>query len=214
MPRELDFSLYLITDRQVLPPGISLPEAVREALDGGVRCLQLREKDLAPRALLPLALELRVLTREFKARLFINDRVDLAQACDADGVHLTTTSLPTGVVRNILGPDKLIGVSTHSAAEIIRAEEEDADFATFGPVFYTASKAAFGPPVGLDKLREACSRTSLPVFALGGVNLPQVDDVMACGASGVALISAILGYSDVREKTRRFIECLPNFVHP
>ncbi|MBN2428319.1 MAG: thiamine phosphate synthase [Deltaproteobacteria bacterium] len=208
MSRPIDFSLYLITDQNVLPPGRSLPEAVREALIGGVKCIQLREKELAPKTLLPLARELRGLTREYGAKLFINDRADVALACDADGVHLTTNSLPTTVVRKILGPDKLIGVSTHCTNEISLAEKEGADFVTFGPVFYTASKAAFGPPVGLEKLREACSQTRLPVFALGGVNLPQVDNVMACGAYGVALISAILGFTDARGKTRQFIEQL------
>jgi len=208
MTRACDFSLYLITDLNVLPPGRSLPEAVREALIGGVKCVQLREKELAPKTLFPLAMELRNLTREYGAKLFINDRADLALACDADGVHLTTNSLPTTVVREILGPDKLIGVSTHSPEEISRAQEEGADFVTFGPIFFTASKAAYGPPVGLQKLREACSRTGLPVFALGGIKLGLVDDVMASGASGVALISAILGFDDARGKSRQFIEQL------
>jgi thiamine-phosphate pyrophosphorylase len=213
MTRSLDFSLYLITDRNILPPGRSLPEAVREALIGGVKCIQLREKDLSPKALFPLAQELRNLTREYGAKLFINDRADLALACEADGVHLTTNSLPTAVIRKILGPDKLIGVSTHSADETSFAQEQGADFLTFGPVFFTASKAAFGPPVGLEKLREACSRTRLPVFALGGINLNRVDDVMASGAAGVALISAILGFPDAQEKSRQFIERLSSPHH-
>ena len=208
MTRTCDFSLYLITNRNVLPPERSLPEAVREALAGGVKCIQLREKDLATKTLFPLAMELRTLTREYGARLLINDRADLALACDADGVHLTTNSLPTAIVRKILGPDKLIGVSTHTLDEISRAQDEDVDFVTFGPVFFTASKAAYGPPVGLQKLRAACSHTHLPVFALGGIKLNLLDDVMASGVSGVALISAILGFSDAREKSRQFIEQL------
>jgi thiamine-phosphate pyrophosphorylase len=208
MTQSVDFSLYLITDRGILPPGRSLPEAVREALIGGVKSIQLREKDLSPKALFPLARELRSLTREFGARLFINDRTDLALACEADGVHLTSNSLPTNIVRTILGPDKLIGVSTHCLDETLQAQEEGADFVTFGPVYFTQSKAAYGPPVGVQKLAEICSKVRIPVFALGGINLNLVEEVMASGASGVALISAILGFVDAREKSRQFIEHL------
>ena len=208
MKRSLDFSLYLITDRNILPPGRSLPEAIREALIGGVKCIQLREKELPPKTLFPLAIELRNLTRKYGAKLFINDRADLALACEADGVHLATNSLPIAVTRKILGPDKLIGVSTHTTDEISFAQDQGADFVTFGPVFFTASKAAFGPPVGLEKLQEACSRTRIPVFALGGINLNRVDDVIASGAAGVALISAILGFNNVQEKSRKFVEQL------
>ncbi len=205
MTRALDFTLYLITDRNVLPPGRTLQDAVREALNGGIKSIQLREKDLAPKALLPLAMELRNLTREYGAKLFINDRTDVALACDADGVHLTTSSLPAAVVRKILGPEKWIGVSTHCLDEILQAQEAEADFVTFGPVYFTRSKAAFGPPVGIRKLGEVCSQTQIPILALGGINLERIDKVMASGASGVALISAILGFADAREKSRQFI---------
>lgn len=208
MPSSLDFSLYLITSQKVLPHGQTLPQAIREALAGGVQAVQLREKELTPRVLLPLAMEIRRITREYGARLLINDRADLAMACDADGVHLTTTSLPTAAARKTLGPDKLIGVSTHSLEEIARAQSEGADFVTFGPVFHTPSKAAYGPPAGLAKLREACSSTRLPVFALGGIHLHQTEKVMACGASGIALISAILASSDPQGQASRFVRHL------
>ena len=134
-----------------------------------MRAVQLREKDLSAAELLPLAGELRSLTREFGARLLINDRVDVALATGADGVHLGGHSLPAADARRLLGPDKLIGVSTHRIEEIRTAEESGADFVTFGPVWFTPSKAPFGEPVGLAQLREACAATALPVFALGGV---------------------------------------------
>lgn len=191
----VDFKLYLITDRRALAPGRSLGETVAAALAGGVRAVQLREKDLSPRELLPLALELRSLTRRFGARLLINDRIDLAQAVEADGVHLAGSSLPTTVARRLLGPEALIGVSTHHLDEVLAAAREGADFVTFGPVYPTPSKAAYGAPVGLDALRSACSASPLPVFALGGIKAPHIPELLEAGASGIALISAILASS-------------------
>lgn len=192
----IDFQLYLISDRHGLPPGRSLMETVAAALAGGVRAVQLREKDLCPRDLLPLALELRALTRRFGARLLINDRIDIAQAVAADGVHLAGSSLPTAMARHLLGPSALIGVSTHQRDEVLTAAGDGADFVTFGPIYPTPSKAAYGAPVGLDALRRVCAATSLPVFALGGIKTPHLPELMAAGAAGIALISAILSADD------------------
>jgi thiamine-phosphate pyrophosphorylase len=191
----IDFNLYLITDRKQLPPGRDLVDTVAAALAGGVRAVQLREKDLAAAELFPLARELRELTARYGARLLINDRLDVALAVGADGVHLGGHSLPVAATRKILGPDKLIGVSTHRPEEVATARQEGADFVTFGPVFFTSSKAAYGDPVGLDRLREACT-TSLPVFALGGITCERLAVLRAAGARGVGLISAILTAPD------------------
>jgi thiamine-phosphate pyrophosphorylase len=136
----LDFDLYVVTDRQ-LTAGRPLRLIVEGALRGGARAFQLREKDLSPRELYPLALEMRQLTQTYGAHLLINDRVDVALAVGADGVHLTTTSLPVAVARHLLGPGRLIGVSTHSTPEAQNAADAGADFVVFGPVFYTPSKA-------------------------------------------------------------------------
>src|SRR5512143_3255944 len=123
-----------------------LPDAVRLALKGGVRAVQLREKDLPIRELLALALELRMLTGEFGAKLFINDRVDVAVAVEADGVHLGHQSMPPEAVRKIVGRKMLIGVSTHNREEALSAEKNGADFITFGPIFPTPSKMKYGAP--------------------------------------------------------------------
>jgi len=192
----IDFNLYLITDRKQLPPGRGLVETVAAALAGGVRAVQLREKDLAACELYPLARELRELTARHGARLLINDRLDVALAVDADGVHLGGHSLPVAVARKILGPNKLIGVSTHRPEEVTAAQQGGADFVTFGPVFFTLSKAAYGEPVGLGRLREACMASPLPVFALGGVTLERLPELLAAGTQGVALIAAILAAAD------------------
>lgn len=189
---KVDFSLYLITDRRSLPAGHDLLATVRLALRGGVRAVQLREKDLTAVEIYPLARELRQLTREFSAKLFINDRIDLALAVDADGVHLGGHSLPVAVARQLLGATRLIGVSTHHPDEIARAAAAGADFVTFGPVYTTPSKLSYGPPLGLEALAAACVNAPLPVYALGGVTAAHLPALRAVGCTHVALIGAIL----------------------
>lgn len=204
MANLIDFSLYLITDRHQLPPGQTLDSAIGSALQGGVRAVQLREKDLSDAELLPMAQQIRALTRHYNARLIINDRIDIALAVHADGVHLGGHSLPTDVVRKRIGPDLLIGVSTHSNTEIRLATELGADFVTFGPVYATPSKAAFGAPQGLEALAEACRCSSLPVFALGGITASRAVAIRQAGAKGIALISAIIASTDPRGAAERF----------
>lgn len=192
MPNPIDFNLYLITDRNLVAAGHTLFSAIESALKGGVKAVQLREKDLSAAELLPLAQELRELTRRYDARLLINDHIDIALAVHADGVHLGGHSQATDVVRDQVGPEMLIGVSTHNSADITIAAKQGADFVTFGPVYATPSKAAFGPPQGLSALSEACSVSSLPVFALGGITSSRIAEICQAGASGIALISAII----------------------
>ncbi len=191
----VDFRVYLITDRR-LASGGDLLRAVERALAGGVRAVQLREKDLGAGELLELAREMRVLTARRGAKLLINDRVDVALASGADGVHLGESSIPPEEARRLLGPGRLIGVSTHSEEQLAAAQAAGADFAVFGPVYYTPSKAAFGPPLGVDALRKACASARIPVFALGGVGARDIDEVVKAGADGIAMISAILAAED------------------
>jgi len=203
----IDFNLYLITDRRQAAGG-DLVGAVRSALRGGVRAVQLREKDLTARELLPLARKLRQLTREFDARLLINDRIDVALAVEADGVHLGGGSLPTAEARALLGPQRLIGVSTHHPAEISAAARDGADFATFGPVYLTPSKAAYGAPVGLVALGDACADAPLPVFALGGVTAERIPELLETGCRRAACIGAILTATHPEAAARTFLSQL------
>jgi thiamine-phosphate pyrophosphorylase len=205
---KIDFSLYLITDRKSLPVGRDLLATVRAALRGGVRAVQLREKDLSAAELYPLALELRQLTREFSAKLLINDRIDLALAVAADGVHLGHHSLPIAVARKLLGDQRLIGVSTHHPDEVRRAAMAGADFVTFGPVYATPSKLPYGPPLGLDSLTAVCAHASLPVFALGGVTNERLPELRAAGCTHIALIGAILQAIDPETATRDLLQGL------
>ncbi len=200
----LDFTFYLITDRkQTKRP---LPEAVRLALEGGVRAIQLREKDLPIRELLSLAREIRAITKEFNAKLFINDRVDVAVAVDADGVHLGHESMPPEAVRKIVGRKMLVGVSTHTLAEARAAENGGADFITFGPVFDTPSKRQYGAPAGIEALRTVKQKAGVPVFGLGGIKPENLREVMNAGADGIAMISAVFGAVDVRQAAETIIQ--------
>lgn len=194
---KVDFRVYLITDRK-LCPGEDLYGTVEKALEGGVRAVQLREKDLPARELFRLASLLRSLTASCGARLLINDRADVARAVGADGVHLGVLSIPPREARALLGPRSIIGCSAHNAEELRQAEEGGADFVTFGPVYATPSKASFGPPLGIPALAEACRTARIPVFALGGIGPGNVEEVWRAGSFGVALISGIVAAQDPR----------------
>ena len=204
----VDFRLYLITDRNQTA-GRDLLITVGEALAGGVRCVQLREKDLSSRQLYELALEMRRLTDRHNARLIINDRIDIAQAVDADGVHLGESGIPAYKARKILGDRMLIGVSCHNQMSAISAQEAGADFITFGPVYHTPSKAIYGAPVGREKLELVCGMVDLPCFALGGIKRDNAPEALATGAHGIALISAILAAPSPGEEAEALLALVP-----
>jgi thiamine-phosphate pyrophosphorylase len=167
--------------------------------------VQLREKDLPGRDLFLLAERFRALTDRYGALFLVNDRVDVALASGADGVHLGTASIPPGEARKLLGPGRFLGVSTHSSREVAEAEEGGADYATFGPVWATPSKAPYGEPVGLPALQEACRAHALPLFALGGVTPGRVGEALAAGARGVAAIAALLAAENPARAAREMI---------
>ena len=207
----IDFKLYLITDR-TQTAGRELPAVIAEALTGGVRSVQLREKDLSARQQLELAVQLRTLTREHDARLLINERIDIALTVGADGVQVGAGSLPVTEVRRLLGPELLIGYSAHTLGEALQAERDGADFVTFGPVYRTPSKLKYGEPVGIAQLAEVVSSLGIPVFALGGVKEASIPAVMATGCHGVALISAIISDPDPKTATGFLLEKIEKHV--
>ena len=190
--------MYLITDRGQTQ-GRPLLEVLESAFRGGVRAVQVREKDLCGRELYELCDRVRTLAGAYGAKVLVNDRIDLALALDLDGVHLGVEGFPVAEARNLLGPDRLIGASTHSLAEALAAEQAGADFITFGPVYATPSKAGYGPPVGLKALQEAVRAVAVPVFALGGVGLSNLHEVRSAGPFGIAMISAILAADDPKD---------------
>ncbi|MFQ5989716.1 MAG: thiamine phosphate synthase [Candidatus Methylomirabilales bacterium] len=192
------WGLYVITDR-TQTAGRPLEEVIRAALAGGARVFQLREKDLAVRELTALAERLLGLIRPAGGFLLINDRIDVALAVGADGAHLSQRSLPPGVARHLLGPEKLLGVSCHSLAEAAEAQEGGADFILLGPIFFTPSKAPFGAPLGVEILREVRPHIHLPILAIGGINRTTRQQVLTAGADGIAVISAVMAAPDVTE---------------
>ena len=164
-------------------------QTVKAAVAAKVPLFQIREKTLSGRALYELTARAAEITRGSETRLLVNDRSDIARAAGADGVHLTTQSLPAAVVRRTCGPEFLIGVSTHSLDEARAAQTGGADFLVFGPVFETQSKREFGEPQGLNKLAEVTSEVGeFPVVAIGGITLDNVHGCFDAGASGVAAI--------------------------
>lgn len=204
----IDFNLYLIAGRgETL--GRNLEFVVEEALRGGVRAVQLRDKALSTKELYETAYELRRLTSRYGAKLLINDRVDVALAVEADGVHIGADSLPIYKVRRLLGERRLIGVSCHNQVQAITAQEMGADFITFGPVYYTASKAAYGDPVGVEKLDMVTGMLEIPVFALGGISLQNCAEVVSCGVRGIALISAVMAAPEPRDAAKALLAQLP-----
>jgi thiamine-phosphate pyrophosphorylase len=205
---QMDFRLYLITDRKLFTDESLFFGAIEQALAGGVKAIQLREKDLGTRELLDMAYRLRRLTGGYGARLFINDRVDIALAVEADGVHLGGSSLPAGAARRVAREKFLIGVSTHGIEEAEAAEREGADFITVGPVYETPSKMKYGRPIGPEVLRKVKEKTSVPIFAIGGITLERVGEVLGSGACGIALISAVLAARQIKSTTESFMRLL------
>jgi thiamine-phosphate pyrophosphorylase len=187
--------LYLILDPAVAGSR-SLADLVRTALDAGVRLFQLRMKTPETRGLYAMAAALCPLARAGGGTFIVNDRVDVAKAVGADGVHLGQEDLPLADARKILGPDKLIGISTHTLAQALEAEAGGADYIGFGPIFPTATKANPDPVVGVAGLREVRAKVRIPIVAIGGITPKNAADVRAAGADCCAVVSAVLSAPD------------------
>ena len=179
--------------------------AALRGLPSGVVAVQLRARGATGRELLDMARALRIVVAEAGQLLLVNDRVDVVVAAGADGVHLPAAGIPPGDARWMVGEGRLVVVSCHSAADVIRAKAAGADFATFGPVFDTPSKREYGPSVGLGSLREA-SLLGLPLVGLGGVDVSNASEVVAAGAHGVAAIRAWLDAPDPAVIVRQFLD--------
>lgn len=191
--------VYCITD----PKFGKHEEMAKRALELGVRIIQLREKRMKDRELLFTAKRLRELTESYNALLLINDRIDIAISCDADGVHLGQEDLPLDIAREIF--DGIIGISVHDVEEAKRAKK--ADYLGAGPVFKTMTKEDAKDPIGIEGLRKIVSATHLPVFAIGGISLDNVKPVLETGVSGVAVVSAL-----VNERAKDFIDLVNRYL--
>jgi thiamine-phosphate pyrophosphorylase len=205
--------VHLITDRALAPDLAARLDAALAGLPPGHVAVHLREKDLGGAALLSLARSLGRVCRARGALLLVNDRLDVALAAGANGVHLPAAGVPPAEARRLLGPAALVGVSCHSAAEVVRARDGGASFATFSPVWDTPSKRPFGPPVGLAALAGATS-LGLPLVALGGVTPANAAQAVAAGAAGVAAIRAWLEGSEPAARVAALLAaCLDRAGH-
>lgn len=192
-----DASLYLVTDRE-LSLGRSLEFIVAEAIAGGVTLVQLREKDCSTGAFIALAERLLAITRPAGVPLIINDRVDVALAVDADGVHVGQSDMPPDVARRLIGPDKILGLSVETIAQAEAAEKLAVDYLGVSPVFLTATKPDATQALGLEGLREIRRISRHPLVAIGGMNHQTAAATMTAGADGLAVVSAICSAADPR----------------
>ena len=199
--------LYPLTDRQIA--GLSHADQVTQLSEGGARLIQLREKHLAPREFYRQAEAALLVARAHGARIIINDRADIALTLRADGVHLGQDDLPPAAARRLLGPDAVIGFSTHSTVQALAAANMPIDYIAVGPIFPTPSKANPDPIVGLDGLRRIREIVGIPLVAIGGITAENAPEVISAGADAVAVISAILAQKmGIQASTRKLLKRL------
>ena len=204
--QNMDFTLYLVTDRRWLGER-TLWDGVEEAIRGGATLVQLREKEISSKEYLELAQRVKEVTDRHDIPLIINDRIDIALAIDADGVHLGPEDLPVPIARKLLGDDKIIGSSAASVDEALLFQAQGADYLGVGAVFPTATKRGT-EKVGLEDLRGIKSAVHIPVVAIGGINAENAKPVMETGVDGVAVVSAIMNQTDIREAARQLLSLL------
>jgi len=198
----IDYSLYLVTDR-ALSRGRTTIEIVKAGVAGGVTCVQLREKHCSTHKFIEEALSVKKYLKENKIPLIINDRVDVAQAVGADGVHLGQTDMPLKMARDILRDSMVIGISTESLEDAIRAEKDGADYIGISPIFATPTKTDTALPLGLEGLKKISQVVKLPKVAIGGLNQKNAGEVILNGADGIAVVSAIVSAEDPRKAAKQ-----------
>lgn len=202
----VDYSLYLVTDRKPLGKR-DLAESIEQAIQGGVTLVQLREKSVSTKEFLRLAEKVKEITSRYHIPLLINDRLDIALAVDADGLHVGQDDLPVVKARELLGPGKIIGVSASTLAEAVLAERQGADYLGVGAIFSTATKSD-APEVSLKQLELIKQAVSIPVVAIGGIGAANLPLVRAAGVDGVSVVSAILGKDDIYTAARELKQML------
>jgi thiamine-phosphate pyrophosphorylase len=196
--------LYAVTDR-AWTGSQTLVEQVEAALKGGITFLQLREKELGYDEFLQEAIELKMLTAFYDVPFVINDNVEVAQACDADGVHVGQEDMPVEKVREMIGPDKILGVSAQNVEQAIAAEKAGADYLGIGSVFPTGTKQD-AKPMTFETVQEICKSVSIPIVAIGGITKTNILELAGSGVDGVAVVSAIFAQSDILAATKELQE--------
>jgi len=205
--RTVDWTLYVVTDK-ALAGGRSHAAQAQAAILGGATVIQYREKLGNTRQLIDEASAVRDVCRELGTTFIVNDRVDVALAVGADGVHVGQEDMPAISARRLIGPDMLLGVTVGNAAQARQAQADGADYLGTDPVFFTGSKPDAGPPIGVDALAEICRAVRIPVVGIGGINAGNVAQVMQAGAAGAAVISAVVSAPDMNAAARRLREAI------
>ena len=195
MKPDVDYTLYLVTDRSLMSSN-TIEESVEQAVLGGCTLVQLREKDVSSRGFYETAVRVREVTSRLKIPLIINDRVDIAIAVDADGVHVGQEDLPADVVRSMIGPDKIVGVSAANLAEAMAAATAGADYIGVGAMYATGTKTDAAITT-MDELRKIRQTVTLPIVVIGGINKETAPDFAVTGIDGLAVVSAIVAQDDV-----------------
>ncbi len=195
--KDVDYTLYLVTDRELMQEGNTLTEAVEEAIMGGVTLVQLREKKVSTLEYYNIACRVKEVTDKYGVPLIIDDRLDIALAVDAAGLHIGQEDLPAKQARELLGPDKILGVSARNLDEALKAEKDGADYLGVGAMFETSTKA--NPVyVAIDELKRITQEVNIATVAIGGVNEKTVDRLKDTNIDGIAVVSAIIGKEDIR----------------
>ncbi|TKD70112.1 thiamine phosphate synthase [Pseudalkalibacillus hwajinpoensis] len=207
-----DFQLYVITGEEFHPTR-DVVEVMEEAIQGGADLIQLRDKTNSKRIVLDKAMRLRELTRKYNIPFIVNDHIDIAIAVDADGIHLGQDDMPLNLAREIVGKDKIIGLSTHRIEEAREAERGGADYIGAGPIFSTKSKSDVVDPVTTSYLKEVVSEISIPFVAIGGIKLHNVDEVVSAGANRICVISEVVGSVDVKGTCELFVQKIEKRVN-
>jgi thiamine-phosphate pyrophosphorylase len=193
---------YFITDAKLSRAG-NLRD-VKAAVKAGVKIVQHRNKTATTKEMLDEALKLKAICKKAGVRFLVNDRVDIALACDADGVHLGNDDMPHKTARKLLSKSKIIGLTAHNVKEAREAERQGADYIGVSPVFLTDTKPDAGVPAGVELIAEVKKAVSIPIIAIGGINLDNAEDVVRAGADGLCAISAVVGKTDVRKEIEKF----------
>lgn len=194
--RKLEFALYVVLGREQ-SRGRDFLEVTRAAIAGGAGAIQLRDKEMGKRELLEWAKRLRDVTAESDVTFMVNDHIDIALASGADGVHLGQDDFPVAEARRLVGPSMVIGASSHSLEQALRAQQEGASYVNVGPIFPTATKKGGHPPVGPELIGTVLKHIVVPITTMGGIDLSNVDLVLAQGARRVAVVSAVVGAEDI-----------------
>ncbi|EPR13130.1 thiamine phosphate synthase [Ruminiclostridium papyrosolvens] len=204
MKSKIDYTLYLVTDRDLMSTK-TLEEAVEQAIMGGCTLVQLREKTASSRDFYQTAIKVKAITDNYKVPLIINDRVDIALAIGADGVHVGQSDLPAAVVRKIIGKDRILGVSAGSVEKAIEAQRDGADYIGVGALFSTSTKID-AKSVSKETLMKIIEEVSIPVIGIGGINAQNAVQLRNTGINGIAVVSAIIAQKDIKLSAEKMLE--------